>query len=614
MTTIPGLSKSARVLLAAALVLYPAALRAQAPDPGAYSEAEHTVHTWLGQKVPMRDGVMLSVDVYRPASEGRFASILAITPYNNNAAGLQQRARWFAERGYTVVVADSRGRYDSDGSWDPFDALHKTDGYDLVEWVAEQPWSTGRVGMIGGSYLGWTQWWTASQAPPSLKAIAPEVAPPDQFRNAPYQNGVMVAWILDWQARMAGRIDQSMTPGPYGGFTNTRAEDMLRLPYADLNRYRKVLDAPWFETWINDNLSTSAYWQGIAYQGRENYARVTVPSLAVTGWFDANYPGSPMNYMGMKQFGPTPESRRPSLIIGPWPHGTNIRDVGGIDYGSDAVIDLDGYIARWFDHYLKEIDNGVDRDPPVYVFVMGANKWYAESDWPLPQTQWTNYYLHSQGNANSFRGDGVLSTAPPTDAESVDTYTYDPTRPTRDPFATYHTPNGHINGALDTRLSAIGDDVLVYTTPPLEEDVEITGPITATLYAATSARDTDWMMRLVEVRPDGSTALLTDAVLRARSRNPEDGGRFTAERLSTITPDTVYEYGLEFWRGTGNLFRKGHRIRVEISSSFFPYYLPNLNTGEDNNGLVTRPVVATQKIHLSSRYPSHIVLPVIPRP
>jgi uncharacterized protein len=597
-----------------ALLLAQASIAAaQAPNPGKYSPAQYTVQQSRGHKVAMRDGVNLSVDIYQPATPGRYASILAISPYDNNTAGMRQRAHWFAERGYSVVLADSRGRYDSEGEWDPFGAKHKSDGYDLVEWVAKQPWSTGRVGMIGGSYLGWTQWWTASTAPPSLKAIAPEVAPPDQFRNAPYQNGVLVSWILDWQAGLAGHTAQAVAPGPYGGFTNTRADDMLRTPYIQLNHNRGVNDAPWFDTWIRDNLSTSNYWKGISYQGKENYSKVTVPSLAVSGWFDANHPGTPMNYIGMKQYGATPEARRPSLIIGPWPHGTNIRNVGTIDYGPDAVIDLNGYIARWFDHYLKGLDNGVETDPPVYVFVMGPNKWYAEKDWPLPQTQWTKYYLRGQGKANSFKGDGVLGTTPPSGQEPADTYVYDPAKPTRDPYTPFPNTNGHINGALDTRLSAISDDVLVYTTPVLTEDVEVTGPVTATLYASTSARDTDWMMRLIDVRPDGSTALLNDGVIRARSRNPDDHGRFTAEKLSTIEPNRVYEYGLEFWRGTGNVFQKGHRIRVEISSSFYPYYLPNLNTGEDNVGLATRPVVATQKVYHTSLYPSHIVLPVIPR-
>ena len=587
--------------------------RAQAPNPGSYSPPEFSVQQSRGHRVPMRDGVHLSVDIYQPATAGRYASLVSIIPYDNNASW-KERAKWFAARGYAVVLADTRGRYDSEGVWDPFNPKQKTDGYDLIEWVAKQPWSNGKVGTYGPSYMGWETWWTATQAPPSLKAIVPEVAPPDQFYNAPYQDGVLVGWTMDWQAGMAGHTAQEVSSSAYGGFAASRVKDFMHTPYIDLNRFRGVMDAPWFETWIRENLSTGAYWKAISYQNQESYSRVTVPSLAGSGWFDADHPGTPMNFLAMKQYGATPEARHPRLVIGPWSHWPiATRYLAGIDYGADAAIDWDGYVTRYFDHYLKGIDNGIENDAPVHVFVMGANKWRAEQDWPLPQTQWTKYYLHGQGKANSFKGDGTLSLAAPSGKEPADTYVYDPANPTRDPFSVYPNSNGHIDGALDTRLSAIGDEVLVYTTPVLVDDVEVVGPITAKLFAATSAHDTDWMMRLIDVRPDGSTAFLSEGLMRARNRDPEKGGRFTAEKLSTIEPNQVYEYTLEFWRGTGNLFQKGHRIRIEISSSFYPYYLPNLNTGEDNVGLATRKVVATQTIYHDEQHPSHIVLPVIPR-
>jgi putative CocE/NonD family hydrolase len=216
-----------------ALLLLGAAARgagAQAPAAGAYSPAAFSVRQSRGHMVAMRDGVRLSVDLYQPAAEGRYASLLSIIPYDNNA-GWKERAKWFAARGYAVVLADTRGRYDSEGTFDPFDARHKTDGYDLVEWIAKQPWSSGRVGMFGPSYMGWETWWTATQAPPSLRAIVPEVAPPDQFYNAPYQHGVLVGWILDWQAGMGGRTAQAMAAGPYGGFAATRSVDLLQHPY-----------------------------------------------------------------------------------------------------------------------------------------------------------------------------------------------------------------------------------------------------------------------------------------------------------------------------------------------------------------------------------------------
>jgi putative CocE/NonD family hydrolase len=581
---------------------------AQPPDAGKYSAERFTVQASRGHKVRMRDNVRISVDVYRPTAEGRFPGILVLTPYDNNSAGLRQRAHWFARRGYAVALADARGRYDSEGDWNPFDPKHKTDGHDLVEWLAKEPWCSGRVGMMGSSYLGWTQWWTATQAPPSLKAIAPEVAPPDHFENAPYQNGVLVSWIMDWSAGMAGRTAQSVGDGPYGGFASTRAADLMQTPYIKLNERRGVMDAPWFDGWLRHNLSGDESWKAISYQGKDNYARVTVPSLSVTGWFDANYPGSPMNYAGMKQHGATAEARQPRLVIGPWPHGFNRgRKLGEFDYGAESLIDWDGNVCRWFDHFLKGIENGVLKDPPVHVFVMGRNRWHAEKDWPLPETRWTKFYLHSGGRANSLKGDGVLSSTAPAD-EPADGYTYDPAKPTRSPFK-----GGHLeDGPVDTRASSAGEDVLVYTTAPLAEDVEVTGPIEAKLFASTSARDTDWMMRLIDVRPDGYAALLCDGVMRARCRDLQNGGAFRSDRLSAIEPGTVHEYTIRFWRGTGNVFLKGHRIRVEVSSSYYPYYLRNLNTGADNVALETKTVVARQKVHHDAKHPSHVVLPVIP--
>lgn len=599
-------------LLVATPMLWRGEGSAQAPDPGQYSEARYQVVEQLGVLVPMRDGVDLSVDIYAPTESGRLPAILTSTPYDNN--GSREGAQWFAERGYVVVAADVRGRYDSEGQWDPFGAKHKTDGYDLVEWIADQPWSTGKVGMIGGSYLGWTQWWTASTAPPHLAAIAPKVAPPDPFWNLPYQHGVLVAgWMLDWAAMMSGRTQQKAGPGGYDGWSEKR-QDPPHTPYVEINESRGLQAAPWFEKWYRQNKSSDPYWSGISYQSSESYSRITVPSLSFTGWFDANHPGSPMNYMGMKSHGGTPEARRPSMIIGPWVHGINTRASGGIDYGPDAVIDVDGYVVRWFDHFLKGEDNGVGDDPPVYVFVMGENAWHAEADWPLPQTQWTRYYLDSGGRANSLKGDGVLTTTAPS-REASDTYVYDPHEPTRDPFDGWPNKNGHIDGALDTRLAALGDEVLVYRTPPLAQAVEVTGPIEAKLYASTSAADTDWFVRLVDIHPNGYSALLTEGVLRARNRDPNNQGRFNGAQLSTIDPDQVYEYTIEFWRGTGNLFQEGHRIGVEISSSWYPYYLPNLNTGKDNVALVTadEAVVATQRIYHGGSRASHIVLPVIPR-
>lgn len=575
----------------------------QAPDPGSYSAPQFPIQRSLGNRVAMRDGVHLSVDLYMPQGSGKHPAVLTITPYDNNG-DRKERAKWFAQRGYVAALADTRGRYDSDGVWDPFDPKHKTDGYDLVEWIAKQPWCNGRVGMYGPSYSGWESWWTATQAPPSLKAIVPEAAPPDQTRNFPYQDGVLVGMTLNWFAGMSGRTMQTAELS-----ATLLAQDIKHTPYREMNRARGFMDAPWLETILMENLSTAKYWRAIAYQTPESYSKVAAPSLGVTAWFDVAFPGTPMNYTAMKQYGATPEARHPRFVIGPWAHWPiATRQLAGIDYGPEAAIDWDGYVTRFFDHHLKQIDNGMQNDPPIHVFVMGANKWRAERDWPLPQTRWTKYYLTSQGKANSLKGDGLLTTTPPR-ADASDTYSYDPRNPTLDP-----STSGLIDGAVDTRLSTIGDDVLVYQTPPLRSAVEVVGPIEAVLYAATSARDTDWFVRLTDVQPDGRSLLLAEGMLRARNRDPSNNGKFNSARLSTIEPSRIYQYTIQFRRSTANLFQQGHRIRIEISSSWYPYFAPNLNVGTDNLATVSmsEAVVAHQTIHHGSKYSSHVVLPVIP--
>jgi uncharacterized protein len=591
---------------------------AQAPSAGSYSPPGFEVNERRGVMVAMRDGVRLSANIYAPKSLEKLPAILFFWPNDNN--DLRDIARWFAKRGYVFVTAYSRGRYDSEGEFDVFGAKNKTDGYDLVEWIAAQSWSNGKVGMIGVSVGSWSQWWTASQAPPHLAAIVPLVAPPDAFENAPYQNGVLTgAWVLNWAALQSGRTFQIVDKGRYGGWL-TRDGDLNHTPYIDINAFRGMENAPWFEEWYRQNKSTDRYWQEIAYQGKAHYSQMTVPSLNVTGWFDANQPGAPMNYLGMKKYGATPDSRRPTIIIGPWTHDipwthdNNQGVVAGVDYGPEATIDLEGYITRWFDHYLKGINNGVELDPSVYVFVMGENKWHTERDWPLPEAKPTKFYFASNGHANSLNGNGLLTVVPPR-RDAADSFVYDPRNPTRDPFEDYADHNGNIDGALDTQLSAMRDDVLVYQTPPLTSAVEVTGPIEAVLYAATSAEDTDWFIRLVDVNSDGHAMLLAEGAMRARNRDPADQGRFNAAQLSKIEPRRVYQYTIQFWRVTGNLFKRGHRIRVEISSSWFPYFLANLNTGADNAAteLMADAVVARQTVTHGPRHPSLIVLPIVSR-
>ncbi|QDU98347.1 CocE/NonD family hydrolase [Lignipirellula cremea] len=581
-------------------------VQAQAPQAADDSPATFTVVEELDRDAPVRDGVRLKVDIYRPEGEGPFPGLLVQTPYNKT--GLGERAKKFASHGYAVVVADSRGRFESGGEWDPFSPLHKTDGYDLVQWLAGQDWCSGKVGAYGRSYMGWAQWWTATQAPPALKAIVPEVAPPDHLRNAPYQNGVLVCWMMDWAGMMSDRLPHSNRPGPYGGFAVEREKEYGQLPYINFDKTRGYAKNDWWRKWIRQNTASGEYWRAISYQTPESYANTQVPSLAATGWFDANFPGSPQNYLGMKKYGRTPAARDARLVIGPWEHAINRQqEAAGVDFGPQAIIDWDGYIVRWFDYHLKGIDNGVLQDPPVHLFVMGRNQWRAADAWPLPETQFTRYYLHSNGKANSSQGDGLLSTKPP-QVEPVDHYVYDPLDPT--PSAGFE--NGHIDGPRDIQESARRSDVLVYQTPILTEEVELVGPITARLFAATSAADTDWMVRLSDVQPDGRALFLAEGVMRARHRDPKKHGAFNGDRLSRLEPNQPYEYTIDFWRPTANLFARGHRLRVEISSSYYPYFLRNPNTAEDNIGLATAFQSARQTVYHDEGRASYLLLPVIP--
>src|SRR5581483_5064805 len=408
-------------MVAELLAAAPAPVKGQTPDAGKYSDASYEVCPPVTVRVLMRDGNHVSLDFYAPKSSEDLPTLLITTPYGKRVEFFQKYVRWFAPRGYVVAIADVRGRYDSEGTWDPFDGRHATDGYDLVEWLAIQPWSNGKVAMIGLSYQAWTQWWTASTAPPHLAAIVPQTAPPSGFENIPYQNGVLTAWWLQWCALMPGRTIRPIEFEKFGGLPGI----LDHPPFIELGAFLGVGSDTWFKQMYGQNRSTDPYWRALSYQTPQSYSKIKIPSLAFGGWFDVDHSGTSLNYQGMRRFGATPEARRPRMIIGPWVHHINTRVTDGIDYGPDAVIDADGYSTRWLDHYLKGIDNGVENDAPVYVFVMGENRWHAEQDWPLPQTRWTKYFLDSGGHANSFNGDGRLTTTPPL-RSGVDNYLYDP--------------------------------------------------------------------------------------------------------------------------------------------------------------------------------------------
>ena len=451
--------------------------------------------------VPMRDGTILYADLYRPEGPGPYPVLLQRTPYDKTMplSFTMLDALKAAKRGYAVVIQDTRGRYTSEGEFYAFrDDIN--DGYDTVEWAAAQPWSLGKVGMYGNSSVGATQWQAAKSCPPHLVAIAPRVTASDYHEGWTYQGGAFelgfnVSWTL---GNLTLANFQSLTArkqlSPERRRQLLQAVDTLEsvFRHQPLQAFPHLQDglADYFYDWLA-HPDDDAYWQPLSIEAA--HARITVPALNIGGWYDIFLGGTLRNYLGMRAQGATSEARQgQKLLIGPWQHGASRGPgIAGDHYfglGSDPLaIDLDGLLLRWFDYWLKGIDNGIMHEPPVRIFVMGDNVWRDEQEWPLARAQAVPYYLHSQGKANSLHGNGTLSPQPPGE-EPPDIFLYNPI----DPVPTRGGPlccNAYFmaGGAYDQQEIESRQDVLVYSTPPLERDVEVTGPLTVTLWAATSA-------------------------------------------------------------------------------------------------------------------------------
>ena len=554
-------------------------------------ESPRTMLSETNVMVRMRDGVGLSTDIYRPAKEGRYPVILFRDAYGNGSGGAGSAKQW-VELGYVFVVQDVRGRYDSEGSYYPY-AAEANDGYDAQQWAGSQPWSSGKVGMLGSSYRAAVQWLPAPLRSPALVAIIPAVTPFNYYKDVMYPGGAFqLANRIDWGFYMAGRTGQSGidTPGMWS-----------HLPLKTLDRAFGY-DLPYWRDWIAHS-AYDGYWRQFDVESR--IEQIDVPAFSIGGWYDAILRGTLASYTGMRARGASERARNgQKLLIGPWDHFVNgDAKLGELDFGAASKIDLEALQARWFAHWLKGEDTGFMKEPPVRIFVMGENRWRSEQEWPLARTRYTKYYLQSGGHANTARGDGRLDTRAPGSTAGTDTYTYDP----RDPVP---TRGGNLlpprlgPGPVDQAPLAAREDVLVFATEPLERDTEVTGPITVTLYAASSARDTDFTAKLVDVHPDGKAYNLADSIIRARFRN-------SFEKPELLEPGKVYAYTIDLL-ATSNVFKKGHRIRVDVSSSNFPRFDRNPNTGHAF-GEDAQLRTATQTIHHSRQYPSHITLPIIPR-
>lgn len=554
---------------------------------GFYVSEVTQIQTHWGEWIPLRDGVRLSADIVRPVTASPVPAIVVRTPYGKNTTAWVKTARFFAERGYAFVVVDVRGRGDSEGHFEPYFG-EGIDGYDTVEWVAQQGFCTGKVGTLGGSYLARIQWLTALERPPHLSAMVVSVSPSDPFVEWP--TGIPTPHHLAWLFMTSGRQMQ-----------RSEAVDWERvyqhLPLSTMDEAAGRPLAHWKQEFSHPSLDD--YWKRICYQTR--YEEIDLPILHISGWYDDEQVGTPRNFAGMTELGRTERARRSQkLIMGPWGHAVNtVQRLGEVDFGPQSLIDLQGVQLRWFDYFLKGEDNGIVHEPPVSLFVMGINKWRQEREWPLARATYTKYYLHSGGHANSSYGDGELTVSRP-GQEPADAYVYDPERPV--PFIT-DMVSAQIGGPDDYAAIERRDDVLVYTSAEMTEPLEVTGPIVVELYAASDATDTDFMAKLVDVWPTGFAQRITDGMVRARFR---DG----MERPELIEPGKVYRYEVDCWY-TSHVFLPGHRLRVEIASSAFPKYDRNPNTG-DALGSYTRVKRAVQQIHHQEQFPSALILPIIP--
>ena len=555
-------------------------------------QPNYSVEMNLNTKVPMRDRVNLSADIYLPEASGTFPTVLMRTPYSNNTDAMIEKGRRLAGSGYVCVIQDCRGRWDSDGKYYPF---HEgEDGYDTQEWIGRQEWSNGKIGMAGGSYVGLVQWQSAPHRSQFLTCIAPRVICCDFYSGLVFPGGAFQLNVLmTWGMRTNGRTAQSIE---YHNWT----EAFRAMPLIEMDQLAgRALD--FWKDWIQ-HPTDDDYWATMNDEKRWN--EIASPAFNMGGWYDLYAQHTFVNFNGLRQHGRTPEARQSKLIVGPWPHSLSTSSrTGDVDFGADSMADLEALELRWFDYWLKGIENGVVDEPPLRLFIMGVNQWRDEHEWPLARTTWQKWYLHSNGRANAILGDGSLSAEPPQD-ESSDGFVYDPRYPVQT-MGGNNCCSPHIVpwGPYDQRPVEMRGDVLCYTSAPMETDMEVTGPIKAILYAATDGLDTDWTAKLVDVSPTGYAMNLCDGIIRARYRE-------SFANPTLLEPNTVYEYEIDVGV-TGNVFRKGHSIRLEISSSNFPRFDRNPNTGRAF-GMDAKMRQAQQTVYHTREYPSHIILPVIP--
>jgi putative CocE/NonD family hydrolase len=557
-----------------------------------------------GVAVKMRDGVTLRADIYRPKAEGKFPVLLQRTPYDKNF--LSDLHVSTAARGYVVIIQDVRGRFTSEGEWRPFQ--HESqDGYDTVEWAAALPYSDGKVGMFGGSYVGATQMLTAIAQPPHLAGICPVITASNYHDGWTYQGGAFELWFnASWTTFLAQDTMNRATaraPKPFSQWVTKlplSSYPVLNVDPGDL--------APYYFEWLA-HPNYDEFWKRISIE--DQHSKIQVPVYNIGGWYDIFLLGTARNYVGIRAHGGSEAARSGQrLTLGPWYHGPFDGRTGEVDFGPAArsadgsPFDYNAVMLRWYDHLLKGMANGVEREKSVKIFVMGENAWREEDDWPLARAKNTRYHLHSGGNANSLTGDGTLSPDVP-QTEPTDHFVYSPAEPVPTRGGGLCCDNERQpSGAFDQRPVESRGDVLVFTTSEFKTDFEVTGPVSLEFFASSSSVDTDFTAKLVDVWPNGFAQNLTDGIVRARYRN-------SSEKPEFMNPGEVYKFTIDVGP-TSNVFKAGHRLRVEISSSNFPRFDRNLNTGEDSLNS-TRFVKASNTIYHDREHPSALILPVVPR-
>ncbi len=555
-------------------------------------------------KVYMRDGAVLRADIYRPKKEGKFPVLLQRTPYNK-ASGVSFGYR-AAGAGYVAIVQDVRGRYTSEGDWYPF-RYESQDGYDTVEWAGLLPYSNGKVGMWGGSYVGATQMLAAIAHPPHLAGICPVVTASNYHRNWTYQDGAFEQWFNEsWTSGLAqdtlSRQIQSQTNALEGAWKlplTTYPLFNTGTGSAGLNSPDSL--APYFLDWLA-HPSFDEYWKRWSIE--DHYSEITVPALHTAGWYDIFQGGSLRNYDGIKRNGGSDTAKNGQhLLVMIGGHAGSGRKIGDVDFGASAADYNESEMTlEWYDFLFKGVHNHF-AEKPVRIFVMGANQWRDENEWPPTRATLTKYFLHSASAANSLRGNGTLSTDAPGSAEPADHYMYDPANPVPTIGGPLCCDSLHLPaGPKDQRPAESRDDVLVYSTAPFANDVEVTGPVSVQLYAKSTAVDTDFTGKLIDVWPNGFAQNLTEGILRARYRASQSIPEL-------LNPGQVYNLTLDLW-STSNVFRQGHRLRLEVSSSNFPRFDRNMNTGEKASA-ATRWMSATNTVLHDADHQSALILPVV---